>query len=118
MEVPVVPRNWSWSNGKSNMKALPVYVLAAASSMAFAADVSDIELRRLFEPTAAELTAEASGRIYIYEGLRDIDVERAMGEEFKRVESMMFIRTKKTTETGGIAKDPGKGTATVQDDGC
>ena len=100
------------------MKALPVYFLAAASSVAFATDVSDIELRRLFVPTAAELAAEASGKVYIYEGLRDIDVERAIEEEFKRVENMMCIRTKKTTETGGIAKDPETGTATVQDDGC
>lgn len=100
------------------MNALPVCVLAAVSSVAFAADVSDIELRRLFLPTEAELAAEASGKIYIYEGLRDMDVERAMEDEFKRVENMMFIRTKKTTETGETAKDPGTGTAIVHDDGC
>jgi hypothetical protein len=82
------------------------------------ADVSRIELRRLFEPTASELAAEALGRIYIYEGLRDIDVRRAMDEEFDRVESMMFIRLIKTDETGKVERDLETGEVVTTDDGC
>ena len=37
------------------------------------------------EPTPAELRAEAAGRIYIYDGLRDVDVQRALDEEFERL---------------------------------
>jgi hypothetical protein len=85
---------------------------------AAAADVSDIELRRLFEPTTSERAAEAKGEIYIYEGLRDIDVQRAMDEQFGRVENMMFIRTIKTDETGKTARDPKTGAAVPSDDGC
>jgi hypothetical protein len=93
--------------------------LLGASTVATAGkDVRDIELRRLFEPTPAEQRAEASGRIYIYEGLRETDVARAMEEEFDRVESMMFIRIKKTDETGETLKDPDTGDALVEDDGC
>lgn len=66
----------------------------------------DIELRLLFEPTQAELRAEVSGRIYIYEGLRSSDIGWAIDEEFERVESMMFIRTEKTTQTGEFVTDP------------
>jgi hypothetical protein len=83
-----------------------------------ATDVSEIERRRLFEPTPGELRAEAAGRIYIYEGLRDTDVKRALEEEFKRVQNMMFIRVKPTDEDGEPRKDPKSGAEYVQDDGC
>lgn len=85
---------------------------------AAAADVSEIDLRRLFEPSISERAAEGKGEIYIYEGLRDIDVQRAMDEQFDRVENMMFIRTIKTDETGKTARDPKTGAAVTSDDGC
>jgi hypothetical protein len=88
---------------------------AAASA---AADVSEIELRRLFEPTASELAVEARGGIYIYEGLRDIDVQRAMDEQFDRVQYMMFIRTLKTDDTGEVELHPATGAAVTESDGC
>jgi hypothetical protein len=67
--------------------------------------LSDIEKRRLFEPTEAELRAESQGTIYIYNGLRDIDVQRALDDEFDRVEHMMFIRTRKTEPDGAAKRD-------------
>lgn len=83
-----------------------------------ATDLGAIERRRLFEPTPAELRAEAAGRIYIYEGLRDTDVARALEEEFKRVQHMMFIRVKPTDQDGNPQQDPKTGADYVQDDGC
>jgi len=83
-----------------------------------AGDVRDIELRRLFEPTEAEREDEATGRIYIYDGLRDIDVERAVQDEYDRIENMMFIREKKTDGKGEVLKDPATGEDVVEDDGC
>jgi hypothetical protein len=99
---------------------LPALTVAAAfgASPAQAADVSEIELRRLFDPTEAELAAEARGRIHIYEGLRDTDVQRALNEEFERVDSMMFIRTIQTDDTGEAKRNPDTGAAEVEDDGC
>jgi hypothetical protein len=91
---------------------------SCATVAAAAADVSDIDLRRLFEPSTSERASEAKGEIYIYEGLRDIDVQRAMDEQFHRVENMMFIRTIKTDETGQAARDSETGAAVTSDDGC
>lgn len=88
------------------------------SSAGTATDVSDIELRRLFEPTKAELAAEEQGRIYIYDGLRDTDVQRALDEEFERVDQMMFIRIRKTDEDGEVKRDADTGTVEYEDDGC
>ena len=99
----------------------PISVFAlclVVAAPATAADVRDIELRRLFEPSQGELAAEASGRIYIYEGLRDRDVERAMADEFERVDSMMFIRVEKTDEQGEVKRDPETEAPATYDDGC
>jgi hypothetical protein len=88
------------------------------SAPAQARDLRDIELRRLFEPTPAEVQAEQQGRVYIYEGLKEEDIARAMREQFRRVDSMMFIRVQPTP----VPPTPGQGGATspvyYQDDGC
>ncbi len=84
---------------------------------AWAADVRDIELRRLFDPTPAELRAEQSGRIYIYEGLRETDVARAMTEEFDRVDSMMFVRMQRVAPKAEPASNEAP-TYYTDDDGC
>ena len=83
-----------------------------------AADVAEIEQRRLFAPTASELASENEGRIYIYDGLRDSDIERAMEQHFNRIENMMFIRTIKTDEKGVIKRDETTGEIEIEDDGC
>ncbi len=80
--------------------------------------MSQIELRRLLEPTPSELAQEQNGRIYIYDGLRDTDIDVALREQFGRIEYMMFIRTKKTDETGAVKRDEKTGEAEVEDDGC
>ena len=97
----------------------PLFVACSSLTLAAAAaDVSDIELRRLFEPSTSELAAEAKGGIYIYEGLRDTDIERAMEEQFERLENMMFIRSIKTDESGEIQHNPDTGEVITTDDGC
>jgi predicted transcriptional regulator len=93
-------------------------VLLMLSENSLAGDVRDIELRRLFEPTEAEREEESTGRIYIYDGLRDFDVERAMRDEYDRIENMMFIREKKTDGKGEVLKNPATGEDVVEDDGC
>jgi hypothetical protein len=111
-------RDWIFFLEDVTMKALLAMTLMATLGLASAADVSEIEKRRLFQPTQAELQEEAAGRIYIYDGLTQADIERAMDEEFNRVESMMFIRVKKSDEQGKVVKDPETGYALVEDDGC
>lgn len=101
------------------MSALLRYsILLAWCGLTFADDLYDIETRRLLSPTPAELASEERGRIYIYDGLRDVDVERALDEQFTRVEHMMFIRVKVTDDHGKPEKDSSTGVAVIQDDGC
>lgn len=98
------------------MKLLPLLLIAATA--AAMADARDAQLRRLFEPTPADLRQEQVGKVYIYEGLTDADIARAMDEAFDRVDSMMFIRVPVTDDKGEVVKDPETGENVVQDDGC
>jgi len=72
----------------------------------------------LFAPTAKQIEIEERGRVVIYDGLRDLDVDRAMREQFHRVQSMMFVRTVITDEQGTPEADPETGALVFEDDGC
>ena len=63
---------------------------------------------RLFEPTQADLNAEAKGRVMIYDGLTGTD--SALSEQFDGPGHMMFIRvvvTYGSDKTGGTESDNG-----------
>ncbi|MBK1707150.1 hypothetical protein [Halochromatium glycolicum] len=99
----------------------PVFIAGliwSAQSLWAADDIREIQMRRLLQPTDAELAQERKGRIYIYESLTHQDIEQAMDDEFERVESMMFIRVPKTDESGDVIKDKETGEVVIEDDGC
>jgi hypothetical protein len=97
------------------LKTLLLFLLCSA---AYAGDLYEIEKRRLFSPTSTERSAEASGKIYIYDGLRDLDIAHVMDRDFGRIKNLMFIRTKKTDPNGEVLKDPVTGVDIVEEDGC
>ena len=86
--------------------------------LAQAKDLRDIELRRLFEPTPAEVQAEQQGRIYIYEGLKEEDIARALREQFRRVDSMMFIRVQPAPAPHHMDQGGEPAPVYYQNDGC
>lgn len=57
------------------------------------------QLRRLNAPTERELAHERKGRVYIYDGLSDREVDHALSAHFERIEYMMFVGTRKTGST-------------------
>jgi len=58
-----------------------------------ASTLADWQERRLLEPTATELQREQQGKIFIYDGLKSGEVDKAMDTQFQRIDNMMFIRT-------------------------
>lgn len=84
-----------------------VAVLLPFSTIVGAEDA--FQLKVLFNPPGSQLKAEARGRVMIYDGLDDYVVERALDEQFDRVEHMMFVRTRNTEPDGEVSYD---------DDGC
>ena len=66
---------------------------------------------RLLHPTAGQRQREASGRVFIYDGLEYGTVEQAMDQHFGRIQSMMFTRIHHLPPTPS-------GQVTVEDDDC
>ena len=69
------------------------------------------DLRRLMQPSAAELASEEKGHVHIYESLEINEVEAALDQNFHRIQNMMFTRIHHLPPTGA-------GLVEVEDDGC
>ena len=72
---------------------------------------SPYDVRRLMRPTPAELASEEKGHIHIYDSLEINAVNKALDENFERIQNMMFTRIHHLPPTGS-------GPAKVEDDGC
>ena len=79
-------------------------------SVPVAAGADDsFQMNALFNPSQALQRAEARGRVMIYDGLDEEDVERALDEQFERIEYMMFTRTRHIEPDGAVV---------TENDGC
>ncbi len=78
----------------------------------------DWQLRRLQQPTPAELRAERAGQIMIYDGLTDRQVARVMDNHFNRIQNMMFTGVVITEKDGSPKEDPVSGDILTENDGC
>ena len=89
------------SEGTGTVSLLILIVLIMGTLLApvtKAADADDgFQYNALFNPTPAQLKAEDRGRVMINDGLDSAVVERALDEQFDRIEHMMFVRTRQST---------------------
>lgn len=97
-------------NRKENLTGLACLVIAALLaplSSVYAYD--SYQLKVLFIPTKSDLEAESQGRVMIYDSLKNDTVEKALDEQFWRIDKMMFIRTQYIQENGDYE---------TEEDGC
>jgi len=73
---------------------------------------------RLFSPTEQQRVQEERGAVVIYDGMHDIEVNRAMETQFDRIEHMMFIGTIITNEKGEPKRDIETGEIMKEDEDC
>ena len=104
-------------NSRISAGSASVIWIALSLQTAAAADNS-WQMSHLFAPSPAQIDRERKGRVMIYHGMKDIDVDRAMDEQFDRIESMMFTGTIVTDDAGRPLRDPETGEVVVEDDGC
>ncbi len=70
------------------------------------ADEQSWQMKQLFEPSPMQLAMEKSrSRVVIYDGLPETAVERAMEEQFDRIEHMMFIGIRPISPDGEVEVD-------------
>ena len=96
-------------------------ILATLVSMFYPGAASSSEswqMKRLLHPTDAVLASEKKGKIIIYSGLTDKVVDKALDENFDRIDAMMFTKTIKTDATGDPLRDSVTGEVIMEDDGC
>jgi len=73
---------------------------------------------RLFAPNELHLQQEQKGKVVIYDGMRDTEVNQAMDMHFDRIDSMMFIGTIITDDMGKPKVDKATGLVLTEDDDC
>lgn len=105
------------------MRYLLIYLVLTVSSHAVNSDSADNDyhewqLQKLLDPTPWELALEDAGRVYIYDGLKDSDIEYAMDAQFDRIAHMMFVRTVVTDDSDRPLRDQITGNFVVEDDDC
>ena len=82
----------------TNKVVLLTILLASTSASAHAA--GDIQHKMLFTPSDYLLKAEARGRVMIYDGLKSETIDKAMDDQFDRIDKMMFVRSLYPQENG------------------
>ncbi|MGA7799740.1 MAG: hypothetical protein WCC36_02930 [Gammaproteobacteria bacterium] len=85
---------------------LPLALAAGATGVQPEPSSQQWQHERLFHPIPQQLAREQRGSVFIYDGLTEHDIEAAMGQQFDRVGSMMFVNTVKTRETGTEVSGP------------
>lgn len=91
---------------------------AAGSASAESPAARAWKVNRLMNPGDGDRAIEAKGRVMIYSGLTDREVELAMDEHFDRIENMMFVRTVVTDDEGQARRVPQTNELVVESDGC
>ena len=85
---------------KKQQAGIVIFVSVLSMTPMGAGAEDSYQKRVLFSPGPEILRAEAAGRVMIYDGLRNQTVEKALDDQFGRIENMMFIRTVYTLQNG------------------
>ena len=87
-------------------KAFRLAILATYAALALELAVTaapalsddDYQENALFNPSEQLLLAEKNGKVMIYDGLENDTIDRALNEQYGRIEHMMFVRTQYPTK--------------------
>jgi hypothetical protein len=74
------------------------------------------QIDQLMEPSEEQLKLEQDGYVFIYDGLKESDIQLALDRYQDRMGSMMFINVVWTDETGKPLIDPYTGQPVTDDD--
>lgn len=105
-------------NVRNLAQAVALFAVMGATGVDGAPAPGDWEVQRLMEPSPGQIERERAGRVVIYSGLTDRQVERALDRHFDRMGSMMFVGVVVTDADGEPRRDVKTGMIVTEDDGC
>jgi hypothetical protein len=82
-----------------------IYANLAFQDSLAAGNADEGAYKVLHRPSAALRASERRGRVTIYDEIPVGEVERALDEQFDRIDSMMFVRTQHPVADGGHETD-------------
>ena len=98
--------NTKSSKAKSTVFILLIIMIGSGFVTTHAQNTLEVwQMNALTQPSEALILAEAKGRITIYDGLNNLDVEQALNSQFNRIENMMFVRTKHQKDDANIEEE-------------
>ena len=95
-----------------------VLSVSAPASVADNDKIDSYQQNALFHPSSNQLRRESQGFVYIYDGMTDKTIDKAMDDQPGRIESMMFVNTLMTDENGNPLRDAETGEILATDDDC
>ena len=101
-------------------RATFVLLLLLAASGAYSKEMDllyEFQLDQLLNPSDEQLQMESEGQVFIYDGLKDSDIQVALDTQQDRMQTMMFVNVIWTDEAGQPVVDPFTGQI-VSDDDC
>lgn len=104
----------------SRLFCLIVVFLLCTSVMAAQDGAMDLmyefQLDQLMDPSEEQIQLEKEGYVFIYDGLKESDIQLALDKYQNRMGSMMFINVVWTNEAGEPLVDPYTGQPIVDND--
>lgn len=105
--------------GKTAMGFILLFAGGALSGAAPAMEMDlmyEFQLAQLLEPSTEQLQEEREGRIFIYDGIKESDIQLALDTQIDRIGSMMFVNVIWTDESGEPLVDSVTGDVLADDD--
>ena len=80
-------------------------------------NIHNIQAKRLMTPSSIQSKYEKKGKVYMYIGMKDKEVDRALDAEFDRIENFMFVSVVKTDKNAKSLRNK-SGELILESDDC
>ena len=79
--------------------------------------IHNTQIKRLVSPSFIQSKYEKKGKVYLYVGLKDKEVDRVLDQQFDRIENFMFASIIKTDKFENPMRNK-KGELLLESDDC